>query len=213
MVNTFVKYCNEYLNVTDHSYVRHNKRMREADELIIDRVMKGDRNAYALLVDRYKDRVFSLVIGIVRNREVAEEIAQDVFVRAFTSLKKFRKESGFSTWLYRIAYNGAISETRKRKYPHRSFDDQLERTASMQVLEEDTETVEGRHKLLEKALDQLPPEEKLILMLYYFEDNSVEEISRNTGLTVSNVKVKLFRLRNKLKEAIARMGMTELVLY
>ena len=187
--------------------------MREADELIIDRVLDGDRNAYALLVDRYKDRVYSLVVGIVRRRETAEEIAQDVFVKAFTSLKKFRKEAGFSTWLYRIAYNSAISETRKRKYLHHSFDDQLEKTASLQLDQENPETVEEKHKLLQRALDQLPPEEKLILMLYYFDDHSVEEISRNMGLSVSNVKIKLFRLRNKLKETMTRMGMTELALY
>lgn len=187
--------------------------MRETDELIIDRVLNGEQNAYAFLVDRYKDRVFSLVIGILRNQELAEEIAQDVFVKAYSSLKKFRKESGFSTWLYRIAYNSAISETRKKKYRHHSFDDQLERTASMQLEEEDTEIVEDRHKLLEKALNELPPEEKLILMLYYFEDSSVEEISRNVGLTVSNVKVRLFRLRNKLKAIMARMGMKELAVY
>jgi RNA polymerase sigma-70 factor (ECF subfamily) len=187
--------------------------MRETDDRIIDRVLKGERNAYALLVDKYKDRVFSLVIGIVRNKEIAEEVAQDIFVNAYTSLKKFRRESGFSTWLYRIAYNRAISETRKRRIPHRSFDEQLEKTASIQADEYDVETSEMRQKLLEKALEQLPAEEKLILMLYYFEDNSVEEISKHTGLTVSNVKVRLFRMRNKLKELMTRMGTAELVVY
>jgi RNA polymerase sigma-70 factor (ECF subfamily) len=187
--------------------------MRETDDSIINRILKGERNAYALLVDKYKDRVFSLVIGIVRNNEVAEEIAQDVFIKAYTSLKKFRRDAGFSTWLYRIAYNTAISETRKRKIPQRSFDEQLERTATIEAEEHDTETSETKQRLLEKALELLPAEEKMILMLYYFEDNSVEEISKSTGLTASNVKVRLFRLRNKLKELMTRMGTTELVVY
>ena len=100
--------------------------MKEADEIIITRVLNGDLNAYTLLVDKYKDRVFSLVRGIVKDNAVAEEVAQDVFVKAYTSLKKFRKESGFSTWIYRIAYNTAVSQTRQKKFWLKSFDEQME---------------------------------------------------------------------------------------
>lgn len=193
---------------------RHNKRMRETDEIIIERVLGGDRNAYALLVDHYKDRVFSLVVGILRNRELAQEVAQDVFVKAYSSLSKFRKQSGFSTWIYRIAYNTAISETRKRKHEIRSFDEQLERTASLQLDQNDrVEENEEKQRLLERALAELIPEEKLILMLYYFEDKSVEEISKTTGLSQSNVKVKLYRMRNKLKDIMERIGGKELAVY
>ena len=189
--------------------------MREADEIIIERILNGDQNAYALLVDQYKDRVFSLVYGIVRNYSIAEELAQDVFVKAFSALKKFRKESGFSTWIYRIAYNTAISETRKKKFNVKSFDEQLERAASIQMEEpnEAVEEKESKHKLLEQAMDVLAPEDKLILMLYYFEDKSVEEISNATNITVSNVKVKLFRLRNRLRELMTKMGTIEMAVY
>lgn len=189
--------------------------MREADEIIIERILGGDRNAYALLVDRYKDRVFSLVFGIVQNHAVAEELAQDAFLKAFNGLKKFRKEAGFSTWIYRIAYNTAISETRKKKHNIKSFDEQLEKAASMQLDEpvDNVEEKESKHKLLERAMQTLAPEDKMILMLYYFEEKSVEEISRATSITTSNVKVKLFRLRNKLKEVMTRMGTIELAVY
>ena len=84
--------------------------MSETDEMIINRVLNGGRNAYSFLVDRYKDRVYSLVCGVVRNEESAKEIAQDVFVKAFTSLKKFRRESSFSTWIYRIAFSESVNE-------------------------------------------------------------------------------------------------------
>jgi len=188
--------------------------MREADEIIIERVLNGNRNAYTLLVDKYKDRVFSLVVGIVRNRELAEELAQDIFVKAYTSLKKFRKDAAFSTWIYRIAYNTSISETRKRKYQARSFDEQLEKAASLEPDDHEiAEKNESRHVLLSKALEKLDPEEKLILMLYYFEEKSVEEISQSSGLSRSNVKVKLFRMRNKLKEMMERMAKSELAVY
>ncbi|PLW96010.1 MAG: hypothetical protein C0591_09920 [Marinilabiliales bacterium] len=189
--------------------------MREADETIIGQVLNGNRNAYALLVDKYKDRVFSLALGIVHHRELAEEIAQDAFVKAFGSLKKFRKEAGFSTWIYRITYNTAISETRKRKHIVQPVEAQFENMVSLHAdeISEANEEKETKHKLIEKAITELVAEEKLILTLYYYEENSVEQISKTTGLTVSNVKVKLFRLRNKLKEIAERISNTEIAVY
>jgi len=189
--------------------------MREADEIIIERVISGDRNAYAVIVDRYKDKVYSLVYGIMRDEEKAKELAQDVFVKTYSALKKFRKESSFSTWIYRIAYNTAISETRKNKKRVLSFDDQLEKSSSMDLSESyKTEEEDNLKKaLLNQAIEQLQAEERLILMLYYFEEKSIEEISRSSGLSQSNIKVKLFRLRNKLKEIMLRIGRTELAVY
>lgn len=188
--------------------------MKQIDENIIARVLDGDQNAYALLVDRYKDRVFSLIIGIVRNQEIAEELAQDVFLKTFKSLKKFRKESSFSSWIYRIAYNTAISETRKKKQLTRSFDEQLERTNLLSVDDYEGENKnEQRQVLLERAIKELVPEEKMILMLFYFEDKSVDEISTAVGLSQSNVKVKLFRLRNKLKRLMEQATTAALAIY
>jgi len=189
--------------------------MREADEMIIDRVLHGEHNAYALLVDKYKDRVFSLILGIVKERTVAEDLAQEVFVKAYTSLKKFRRKSGFTTWLYRIAYNASVSETRKRKIRLKPFNEQVEIAGGVEagMQQETADVQETRHKLLQRALLELPAEDRLILMLYYFEEKTVEEISSTSGLTTSNVKVRLFRIRNKLKEAIERLGKTELVVY
>jgi RNA polymerase sigma-70 factor (ECF subfamily) len=189
--------------------------MRETDERIIGRVLSGDTNAYALLVDRYKDKVYSLVFGILRNEENAKELAQDIFIKTFSALKKFRKESSFSTWIYRIAYNTAISETRKNKQKLKSFDDQLEQASSIELAEsiEAEEENDLRKKLLHQAINQLQAEERLILMLYYFEEQTIEEISHSSGLTQSNVKVKLFRLRNKLKEVMARLGKMEMAVY
>ena len=86
------------------------------DNYYIDRVLSGDVSAYALLVSKHKNLVFSIVLKILNNREDAEEIAQDVFLKAYQSLKKFEQKSKFSTWLYRIAYNSAISRTRKKKF-------------------------------------------------------------------------------------------------
>ena len=181
--------------------------MKGADEAIITKILNGDQQAYAELVDKYKDRVFSLVIGIVRNQVIAEELAQDIFVKVYHSLSKFRGDASFSSWLYRIAYNTAISETRKRKVKMQPFEDYLEKSADWELSEIDhVEENEARHILLERAIKTLEPEEKLILMLYYFEDHSVDDISRTSGLSQSNVKVKLFRLRSKLKGIMEQMG-------
>ncbi len=187
--------------------------MKEADEIIISRVLDGERDAFSVLVEKYKDRVFTLVKGIVKERAVAEEVAQDVFVKAYTSLKKFRKEAGFSTWLYRIAYNTAVSQTRKKKFHYRSYDEELEMADSYVTEMETNETEENRRKLLQRALLELTAEDKLILMLYYFEDKPLREISRTTGYSISNVKVRLFRIRKKLKTIMERLGKTVPVIY
>ena len=189
--------------------------MGNTDELIIDRVLDGDKNAYAYLVDRYKDRVYSLVAGIIKEEEKAKEIAQDVFIKAYRSLSKFRRESSFSTWIYRIAYNSAVSETRKKKYLHVSFDDQLEKAAvlDIDVSSENDSSIAVQKSKLQEAINRLTAEERLIIMLYYFEEQSVEEISRSSGLSKSNVKTRLHRLRNKLKEILGSMGIHEPAVY
>lgn len=89
--------------------------MQQKDLYFIDKIIAGDTESYAIIVNRHKDMVFTIVNRILRSREDAEEIAQDVFLKAFQSLQKFKREAKFSTWLYRIAYNTAISKTRKKK--------------------------------------------------------------------------------------------------
>ena len=189
--------------------------MGETDETIIGQVLNGNRNAYALLVDKYKDRVYSLALGIVRNSELAEEIAQDAFVKAFGSLRKFRKESGFSTWIYRITYNTAISELRKKKRIGQVAEEQFENLASTHASEthEEVNEKEARLEMIEKAVKSLPPEEQLMVTLYYLEENSVQQISKVTGFSASNVKVKLFRLRKKLRQMVETIASKEVLVY
>lgn len=173
------------------------------DNAIIERIRKGDVNAFAVLVDRYKDKVFSLVCGIVRSREIAEEIAQDVFVKAYHSLNKFRMEASFSTWIYRIAYNTAISETRKRKLEFVTLEEQYHHPQPL--MRDEIELVEEQHLQLNRAILLLSAEEQLILQLYYREERSVDDVSLCLNLSVANVKVKLFRLRNKLREMMEKV--------
>ena len=188
--------------------------MTETDEIVIENILAGNRDAFAVLVDKYKDRVFSLVFGIVKDYELAQEVAQDVFVKAYSSLRKFRRDSSFSTWIYRISYNTAISETRKRKIKNISFDENISSKISNEEVEENLESwrKEGEELKLSRALSQLLPDEMAIISLYYFEEKAISEISVITGLGNSNVKVKLHRLRKKLKDLIIDINKAELAI-
>lgn len=174
------------------------------DNHYIERVINGDVPAYASLVEKHKNLVFSIAMKILNNREDAEEIAQDTFFKAYNSLKTFEKKSKFSTWLYRIAYNGAISRKRKRKIEAVEIDDHIMFNYSTDEISHNVNQLNESEQmeLIDKALQKLPEEDNLLVTLFYKAENSIEEISYITGLTQSNVKVKLHRIRKKLYEDI-----------
>jgi RNA polymerase sigma-70 factor (ECF subfamily) len=175
--------------------------MEEAFEKdCIDRTLRGDHAAFAALVNAHKDRVYTLVLRIVRRREHAEELAQDVFLKAFKQLSSFKHKAKFSTWLYRIAYNTAISATRKKTLPEYRITETI-----LPVPEEVDETTEQQLQALYTAVGQLPPAEAALITLFYIEDKSVEEIGDIMGLSLSNVKVRLHRTRHKLREQLTKI--------
>jgi len=172
------------------------------DNETIGRVLSGDVSAYASLVAKHKNLVFSIVLKIVNNREDAEEISQDIFLKAYQSLKTFEGKSKFSTWLYRIAYNAAISKTRKKKMELVAIEETVITNYSTDEIGRNMNELEenDRQLILERALLRLTDEESLLITLFYKNENSIEDISNITGLTVSNVKVRLHRIRKKLYE-------------
>jgi RNA polymerase sigma-70 factor (ECF subfamily) len=137
---------------------------------------------------------------MVRSREDAEELSQDVFMKAFRHLDTFKGESSFSTWLYRIAYNTAISETRKKKWEYLAIEEaQIENVSEEQVaaamgISDELEPI----RRLELAMEKLPPNDKALILLFYMEDKSVDEIAQISGLSQSNVKTRMHRIRKKL---------------
>lgn len=170
------------------------------DTYYIERIQAGDTASFACLLDRYSRQVFSLIVKVVGNREDAEELAQDVFVKVYRNLSSFKGDSSFSTWIYRIAYNTAISETRRKKHEFLA----IEESVINNVSEEEVADALGRSdnseqmNRLDAALAQLPPDERAIILLFYMKEKSIDEIADITGLTASNVKVKLHRIRKKL---------------
>jgi len=179
--------------------------MKDRDDIYhVQQILAGNTASFAYLVDRHKDMAFTIALKIVRNREDAEEIAQDAFVKAYQSLRSFKGESKFSTWLYRIVYNAAISHTRRHKYEFTAFDENMIGNMTEDEIVENLDQLdaEEQSRLVSAAVDHLPPDESALVSLFYMEEASVEDISRITGLSVSNVKVKLYRIRKKLYDVM-----------
>lgn len=170
------------------------------DQIYIDKVLNGDISVYGKLVDRHKDMAFSIALKIVRIREDAEEIVQDAFIKAYQKLSSFRKDAKFSTWLYRIVYNGAISHTRKRRLESTELTSGTIENYSVDEISEGVSEMDKQQQkeLVNKLIDQLPALEFTLINLYYRQELSVDEISGITDLSASNVKVKLYRIRKAM---------------
>jgi RNA polymerase sigma factor (sigma-70 family) len=180
---------------------------------IIKQVLSGNSHAFGTIVDRHKDKAYNLAFRICGNREEAEEIIQDSFLKAYRSLCNFRMTCSFATWLYRIVYNTAISQLRFRKKGALSLEDfPADATDFIGINpgEEDAES-EYRNSLVNFALQKISDEERGLITLYYYEDMSTDDISTVTGISRSNIKVKLFRARQKMLEIIEKVEKKNLI--
>jgi RNA polymerase sigma factor (sigma-70 family) len=185
------------------------------DQYYIDLILNGNPNAFATLVDRYKDMVYTLALKMVTNREEAEEIAQDTFIKVYGSLNKFKGESKFSTWVYKITYNTCLDSLKKSKREKKTT--YIEDFSEHQVKEIesaiDAIDEKDRNQVIQNCLEQLPNDEAFLLTLYYFDGQSVDEISKVMNNSVSNIKVKLFRTRKKLASILKARLEPEIVEY
>lgn len=191
-----------------------NNQMKKQEDLIyIDRILSGNADAFRFLVEKYKDMVFTIIVKIVGNEADAEELAQDVFLKVYHSLNRFQRKSKFSTWIYRIAYNTAISKTRKKKLTTEMLNDHVLDNYTDDEIHENIYRLspEQQKKFADKALETLPEEEYLIITLYHKEECSIKEISEIVSLKESNVKVKLHRIRKKLHQKIDALMQEHLI--
>lgn len=170
------------------------------DQYYISKILDGETKAFAVLVDRYKDLVFTLAVRMLKNREEAEEVSQDTFFKVFKSLGKFKGDSKFSTWIYRITYNGCLDRLKKHKQEYNCIplDDYTERQLMTLDHAVDAMEVQEQEQAIKECLLLLPKEDSFLLTLYYYEEQSLEDISNIMGITANNVKVKLYRSRKKL---------------
>jgi RNA polymerase sigma-70 factor, ECF subfamily len=173
---------------------------------IVRRAQKGDKAAFEFLVERHQHRVFAVARGIVKRQEDAEDVAQQVFVKAYFSLKRFDQRAAFSTWLYKITVNECWDLLRKRKARPLVYESDFNDEQSTQFSATERKSAGGpdtserlaMRQRLDNMLDQLEPRDRSMLVLKEVEGFSVEEIAELLGLNANTVKVRLFRARRKI---------------
>ena len=170
------------------------------ESIYLRKILAGDISGFSYFIDQYKDMAFSIAFRIVNNREDAEEIVQDSFMKAFRAVHTFRHDSKFSTWFYRIVVNQSLTKRARDKTEAPTIDlskipdiavDQLE-SAYKKMTHDD------QKKYIDMVLEELGSEDSLLLTLYYLNENSIDEIIEITAITRENVKMKLHRARKKM---------------
>ena len=184
----------------------------ESDRYYINLILSGNREAFSAIIERYQDNVYNLALKICGNREDAEEIAQDSFIKVFRSLRSFKGKSSFGTWLYRIVYNTSITFVRKNKLDILRLEDfPVDSVDFMRDSATDEEAEREYMKiLLCYALQRLEHEDRAIITMHYYQDLSHTEISSITGISRSSIKVRLFRARRKMRQIIEKNMVKEL---
>jgi len=171
------------------------------DRYFLDKISNGDTAAYAFLVDRYKDMVYSIAIKILRDSDDAQDIAQDCFIKAYQQLHKFEGKSKFSTWLYTIVYRASVTRLKEKRVETIALVDEMEISdhlpGSLDLLQS-----KQVKQYVRAAIDKLPEMDALLVTLYYINDLSIKEIEEITGLSKTNVKIKLFRARKVLEKEL-----------
>jgi len=179
--------------------------MKTTDNEIIERILRGEEHGYAVLLQRYRTRVYSLALRIVGRREEAEEAAQDAFIRAFRSLDRFEGRAKFSTWLYRITYNASLTRVQRLQKdrllsPHEDEDGiEADDISADLILEQ-----EELNTLVAEVLTTMKPEYAVVLSLFYTEGQSYEEIADITALPLGTVKNRLHRARAILRMTVLK---------
>ncbi len=171
------------------------------DKQLVRQVLHGDDQAYRTLVERYQHMVFTLGVRMLGDPELAEETAQDVFVKAYSALGTFRGAAKFSTWLYKIAYHRLL-DVADRERRRRSWRGDIRLQQTDRPAAEDTwsqlMTEERRHWVM-RALEALEPDDRDILSLHYLQQQSIKEVAAITGIRAGTVKVRLHRARERLR--------------
>ena len=178
----------------------------------IKSILAGDTKSFSCLVAKYQQMAFTIAFRILENREEAEEVVQDAFVKMYRALPSFQFSSKFSTWFYKIVYNTAITAHRKQSI-FESYDDAIATDLTTNEVDSATAILEreDRKEIIARVLKKLPADESLLLNLFYLEECSIADISQITELTPSNIKVKLFRGRKHFYETLQLMMKKETV--
>ncbi|MFP3903721.1 MAG: sigma-70 family RNA polymerase sigma factor [Armatimonadota bacterium] len=185
-----------------------------AIEELVRRARQGDRDAFEKLVDEYKDKIYNYVARMLNDRDRAEDVAQETFIRAYTSLPNFRGASSFQTWLYRIASNLAIDTMRRRSYREGEFSlDETLQTREGEVQRQVEDEGPGPEKTIqneelraqiEDAIVELSPKLRTVIVLYELQGLSYKEIAEVVGAPLGTIKSRLFNAREQLREILEK---------
>lgn len=187
--------------------------MQKKDIEIIASVLKGNRNDFGLLIDRYQDKAYRLSISILKNEDHAQEATHMAFIKTYENLGRFRKEAKFSTWFFRIVYNICISHHRYEQKFSRNIIPEEQPDLAPAELNEGLNYLkrDEQQRYIARAFESLASDELVLVKGYYMEDLEINELAAITGLSLSNVKVKLFRARKKLYLELERCLKNELM--
>ena len=181
-------------------------QQKETDLALITSVLAGQTADYALLVKRHQRFVFTLAMRFAKNREDAEEIAQDCFIKAYRALGTFKQTSKFTTWLYTITYTTAMTSLRKKRVDTTSINDDeyVLQIANSGTNFDANNIVEKKstYVYLNQAIDMLLPDDAAIITLFYKGEQSLEEIATALNMEANTIKVKLHRARQRLKDKL-----------
>jgi RNA polymerase sigma-70 factor, ECF subfamily len=183
---------------------------------LVQRAQTGDESAFREIVERYQSKVFSIIHGVVRQRNDVEDIAQQVFAKVYVSIKSFDFRSSLITWIYKITVNECFDYLRKRKvrklvYESDLSEDEVRRIENAEPpvdRQDPADSALARRDYILKLLSRVSEEERMLLMLKEVEGYSVEELAAQTGMNENTIKVKLFRARQKLVKAAQRLDRT-----
>lgn len=172
------------------------------ESILVQSILNGNTANFAQLVDQYKDLVYTLAVRMLKNREEAEEVSQDAFIKIYKSLKSFKGDSKLSTWIYKVTYNCCLDQLKKNK---KHLNDVPITESNYNKIDTIDNALEGlikteKQQLIRSCVHQLPEESSAIITLFYFDELSLEEISKITGIEANTVKVKLYRARKKLAQ-------------
>ncbi len=184
------------------------------DQPDLKAIAEGDAQAFAKLVDMHKNLVFTVALRMVKNKEEAEEVAQDTFIKVFKSLKKFKGECKLSTWIYRIAYNTCLDSIKKHKRMQGAVPVSALTGMELAVVNTALTALEHKEKsvVIEKCMQQLSAKDAGLVTLFYFEEKKLSEMAVLLDVAENTVKVQLFRARARLAKLLKEqmeLGMIE----
>ena len=176
----------------------------EEEQDCLYRIKGGDPAPFSFLVDKYKYMAYTIALKILDNAEDAQDAAQESFIKAYQQIHQFEGKSKFSTWLYTIVYRTSLSKLKENRIKTLSISEQINENYTQDLTSPQLAQLQAKdeQRYVRQAIQKLPKTEALLVTLFYINENTIREIQEITGLSLANIKIKLFRARKKLEREL-----------